>query len=96
MNREELINEFNEKIDAKEIEDLTNRILKLSKRKIDKLWLNCGFIREDKGKNKALPEKILNKMVKDKDFANKLVRNLLYETYLQDFLSELDSAEDGK
>lgn len=93
---ENFVNEFNEKIDAEEIEDLTNRILKLSKRKIDELWLNCGFIREYKGKNKALPEKIINKMMEDKNFANKIVRNLLYETYLQDFLSELSSVEDEK
>lgn len=85
--------EFNEEIDKEDIEDFTNRILKLSDNKIDELWFNLNWIRSDKGKNKALPKKVINKMRKNIAFAILTVESLLSETYREDFLSELSEME---
>lgn len=91
-----MINELNEEIDKEDIEYFINRILKLSDNKIDELWFNLNWIREDNGKNKALPKRVIDKMRKNRTFAILTVESLLSETYREDFLSELDEMENKK
>lgn len=75
-----MLNEFNEKINDKLINQFTIKIRKLSKKQIDEFWHKCGWKDKEKGKNQALPDWRLEKIKKDSDFAKKNIINLLLET----------------
>lgn len=75
-----MMNEFGEEITAREVNELSEKIRKLSEEEIDRLWFRCGWVESDRGKNKALSPKRISSMKKEPSFAKTQVRNLLMET----------------
>ena len=69
-----------------EKEKIINKIRQLSKKDIDKLFYNCGWIDEKKGKNKSLPDDKINKI---KRGDSKLIDTLIQETGIKEIKENL-------
>jgi len=67
-------------------ENIINKIRKLSRRDIDKLFYNCGWIDEEKGENKSLPNDKINKI---KRGDNRLIDVFIQETGIKEIEKKL-------
>ena len=65
-----------------EKEKIISKIRKLSKKDIDKLFYNCGWIDEEKGENKSLPNDKINKI---KMGDSRLIDVFIQETGIKEF-----------
>lgn len=86
-------NEFGEKITEEELDEFTERIRVLPDEKIDELWHLCGFVMEDRGENKAIREKDLEKIRKGPEDAKEVLWSLLSETKFEEFEKNLVKVE---
>jgi len=86
-------NEFGEIIDNMELNIITQKIMQLSVREIDKLFSKCGWKDHEKNQNLSLPDWKLEKIKSDKEFAKNTLINLFQETPKKDFLVNFDFRE---
>ena len=93
MTEDSISNEFDDKITKKEIHELVARIRKLKPQAIDDFWFRCGFVFEDRGANKALPQKAINNIMKSDKEAEDLVTMLFVEAHLDDIRKQLADIE---
>lgn len=97
-----MLNEFDEDISEEQIKSISERILKLSDKKIDELWYRCGFIYdrpkpaiiyEDKNKDlKALYDDALDDIKKWKE-ESEILETFLTETSIKEVLKNLEEIE---
>lgn len=91
-------NERGRKIPEEKVEEIARRVSKLPKEDIDELFYKVGFIvheykdEEKPDTHKALLPKQIDK-IKENGEESGMVRNLLWESPLEDVLEELDKLE---
>ena len=91
----DFVNEFNEKISAEKVSELTERIINLSDDNIDELWFRCEFIMADHKKDelKALRKDDIENIRSGVDDAEDTVVALLTETPIKDVEKNLEELE---
>lgn len=91
----ERINEFNDKINEKELISFSKRIRKLSPEKIDELWYLCDFIIKNHKKDlKAFRSVDLDNINESLISAKEVVWGLIAETPIEKFKKNLSKVEE--
>jgi hypothetical protein len=87
-------NELEETISNKEIDEITQRIIKLTPKELDLLWHRCGYILSDRDfHHNALSQSYISKIKSGEKVAKTLVEALLLETPKKEVLKHLDKIE---
>jgi len=84
---ENIENEFGESLDKDIVKRISEKLVNLSKEKIDGLWFELGWKEKPRDKNKALPDERIEKIKNNRDFAQKNLENLFQETPKKEFLN---------
>lgn len=86
-------NEFGDEFTADEIEDIADRVRRLSGSLIDELWSLCGWSDANRGVQRSLPPRIIEDIRNNAPERIRRVVNLISETPKQELLQNLSLLE---